>query len=225
LSKAGANASDHSKVVRKKRLHPHSAFYQKLSEYLAEIQKETSATLAVVIHGSSGNYWDVAYLFGASLAWVGLAFLLVIPQEIHEYNLPIITFLLFLIGAWVCSRTRLRRWLTTRRRRRHQVKLAAEAAFVAEGVYHAPHRRGLLIYWSRLEQVIEVIADTGIVAAIPAEEWHRFLFSLHQAPRHDHPGHYFLEQLRVLRKLLGQHLPASAAYHADVLPIKTGGEG
>jgi uncharacterized membrane protein len=225
LSKTAAHASDPVQAVRRKRAHPHSAFYRKLSECLAEIQKETSATLAVVIHGSSGNYLDVAYLSGAVLAWVGLVFLLVIPQEVHDYNLPIITVLLFLIGAWVCSQTRLRRWLTTRRRRRHQVKRAAEAAFVAEGVHHAPHSRGLLIYWSRLEQTIEVIADTGIVKALPTEEWHRLLFSLHCVPRQDQPGHHFLEQLRCLRRMLACHLPASAEHHADVLPIKTEGAG
>jgi len=202
--------------------HPVSPYDQTLTETVAQIQKSTCATIAVVVHAQSGSYRDIDYLCGAGLAWLALCFLVFIPAEVHDWNLPIYTALLFLVGMWVCSRTRLRRWLTSRKRRRRQVKRAAEAAFVEEGVYHAPEGRGLLIYWSRFEQSIEVVADTGILTTLPAEPWHRLLFHLRRVPFHEQPGQHFLEQLHHVGKMLAKHLPAPPE-QPDLLPMKPGG--
>ncbi|HEY1861888.1 MAG TPA: hypothetical protein VGG61_16120 [Gemmataceae bacterium] len=115
----------------------------------------------------------------------------------------------FALAAWVCDRTRLRRWLTTRHRRRRQVHTAAAAAFVHEGLIHAAHDAGVLVYWSRLERQIDVIADTGVLTAVPAERWHAMVFALHGVAAHPHPASALLEQIRGLGKLLATHLPAT----------------
>lgn len=220
MTETAARSPDPARAVDKR--HHHSAYYQTLTECIAQVQKGTCATIAVVVHSHSGNYRDVDYLFGAGLAWATLCFLVFIPDEIHDWNLPIYMALLFVAGSWACSRTRLRRWLTTRRRRKHQVHRAAEAAFAEEGVYHAPQGRGLLIYWSRLEKQIEVIADNGILTVLPAEPWHRLVFHLRRVPFHENPGPLFLEQLKHIGKLLAQHLPAPPD-HDELMPVKPGG--
>jgi putative membrane protein len=221
VTATGARSVDLPGAKRRRHDHPDSSYYQTLTETVAQIQKSTCATIAVVVHAQSGSYRDVDYLCGAGLAWLVLCFLVFIPAEVHDWNLPIYTGLLFLVGEWVCSRTRLRRWLTSRKRRRRQVKRAAEAAFVEEGVYHAPEGRGLLIYWSRFERSIEVVADTGILTILSAEPWHRLLFHLRRVPFHEQPSHHFLEQLHHVGKMLAKHLPAPPE-QSDLLP-KPGG--
>jgi uncharacterized membrane protein len=196
-------------ALGKRRGHRHSAFLQALAERVADVQRQTSATVAVVLRKSSGSYRDVAYLSGAAAAWVGLLLALFLPHELHPYLIPLDLLALFGAGAFLVSRTRLRAWLTTRRRQRRQVRTAAHAAFVEEGLIHAREDRGLLIFWSRLERRMEVVADTGVLTAVPAEEWNAFVFDLRAVPRRPHAAAALLERLRELGELLARHLPAA----------------
>jgi putative membrane protein len=184
-----------------------SAFFQALTECTETIQRETSATVAVVLRGSSGNYLDMAFLFGFFVSWFGLLLILFMPHPIHLYLVPLDVLLLFILGSWLCGRTRLRHWLTPRRRQRRQVKTAAHAAFYDEGVYHAKGGNGVLVYWSRLERSVEVVAGPGVLAVIPARDWNATVFSLRRAVHQPKAGAAFLAQLRQLGQLLARHLP------------------
>jgi len=196
----------------------HAAFFKALAEEVARIQHNTTASVAVVIHGCSGSYRDVAYLSGAVLAWIGLLLALYLPDELHPLWIPFELLGLFAVGAWFGSRSRLRVRLTTWRRRRRQVRTAAHAAYIEEGLWHACDDRGLLIYWSVLERRIEVVAGAGVLHAIPAEAWHQFLFHLRALPRRPHAAAALLERLRELDVLLTKHLPAEQSQALPLLP-------
>src|SRR5258708_38857586 len=118
------------KVPIGRRKRPSSAYAKAVTDAIAVAEKQTGASIAVSIHSSSGNYRDVAYLFGAFVAWCGLLLILFLPDMFHDYVIPIDVALLFAVAAWSCARTRLRRWLTTRGRRYRQGRTAAEGAFV-----------------------------------------------------------------------------------------------
>jgi putative membrane protein len=188
-----------------------SALFQSLRHCVGELAQQTSASVAVVVRGSSGSYRDVACLCGAGVAWLGLLLILFVPHELHVWAVPLDVLGLFLVAAWLCSRSRLRVWLTTRQRRRGQVRTAAHAAFVEEGVLHARHDQGVLIYWSLLERRVEVVADTGVLRRVPAAEWHVVVFALRAAPRQAQAGTAFVEQLHSLGALLSRHLPATGS--------------
>jgi putative membrane protein len=194
-------------VVIGRRNQAAKAYAKLLTEIVADIEKRTSATLGVVVHGASGNYRDVAFLFGAVVAWCGLLVILFLPSDIHLFAVPLDLAVLFALSAWICARTRLRCWLTTKRRWHRQVRTAAEATFVAGGLHHARRRTGMLVYWSRLERRIEVIANSGVVSALPDLEWHAFLFALRRVPLQPDPAAAFLQQLNALGRLLESHLP------------------
>jgi uncharacterized membrane protein len=187
-----------------------SAFFRALTECTEGLQRETGATVAVVLRGSSGNYRDVAFLFGFGVAWAGLLVILLLPHPMHPYLVPLDMILLFILGSWLCGRTRLRGWLVPRRRRRRQVKTAAHAAFFEEGVYHARGDNGVLVYWSRLERRIEVVAGPGVLKAVPAHDWSAALFALRRVVRLPKPGAAFIAQLRQFGGLLARHLPPDA---------------
>jgi putative membrane protein len=195
-----------------------SAFFRALTECTESLQRETGATVAVVLRGSSGGYLDVAFLFGFAVAWAGLLVILFLPYPMHPYLVPVDMILLFILGSWLCARTRLRGWLAPRRRRRRQVKTAAHAAFFEEGVYHAKGGNGVLVYWSRLERRVEVVAGPGVHTAVPARDWNAALFALRRAVHQPKPGTAFIAQLRQLGQLLARHLPLDAnAKHAEPL--------
>src|SRR5207302_2971755 len=118
------------KVVIGRQRDATSGYARTLTHTAAEIHHHTSAILAVVVHGHSGSYRDVAYLFGAFVAWCSLLLILFLPWEIQDYAIPLDALFFFALASWIASRTRLRRWLTTPQRRRRQVHTAAQAAYV-----------------------------------------------------------------------------------------------
>jgi putative membrane protein len=195
-------------IFGRRRAERRSVFSAALAEQVGLIEECAAASVAVVIRGCSGNYRDVAYLFGAVLAWIGLLLALFLPHELHPNWIPFDLLIIFAVGAWLGGRTRLRIWLTTWRRRRRQVRTAARAAFIDEGLLHARADRGLLIYWSVLERRIEVVAGDGLIAVVPAEAWHAMVFALRGVPRRPHPAAALLECLGELRALLSRHFPA-----------------
>ena len=193
------------------------AYFDSLTDRVTEAERTTSAEIVVVIRPCSGNYRDVDCLFGAAVAWLALLFIVFTPWPVHAYLVPFEVAFLFVVSAWLCSRTGLRRWLTTRRRRWRQVRTAATAAFVEEGVTHTRARTGVLLYWSFLERHVEVVADVGIHAAVPPAEWNAFLFQVRRIGTTAASASVLLDDLRALGQLLTRHLPASED-NPDELP-------
>jgi uncharacterized membrane protein len=208
-------------VLRRRGRERQSAFFKTLHDCVHQIRPRTSAALTVVLRGSSGSYRDVAFLFGAAVAWLGLIVILLMPQAVHPWSVPLDVLGLFLLGTWLCSRLRLQRWLTTWRRRRRQARTAAHAHFVEDGVAHTKDARGVLVYWSRLEKRLEVVADVGVLTCVPPHEWNAMLFALRRVPYQVHPGASFQVQLRALGELLAKHLPA--VHHDEATALRIGG--
>jgi putative membrane protein len=183
------------------------AEYRALRRAATAADAKTAATVLVIVRTCSGNYRDVDYLAGAVLAWLGLLFVLFTPPRFATWLIPIELPLLFAAGAWLCAVTPLRRWLTPARRRARHVRVAAEAVLVEHGVLHTPGRLGVLLYWSLLERRVEVIADVGVRAAVPAAEWNAVVFAIRQAEHALQPLAVLQEQITALGDLFGRHLP------------------
>jgi putative membrane protein len=181
-----------------------------LTNCIREIEKGTDAELVLIVRARSHSYAAANYLFGALLAFAGLNFLLFSPFNFHQYWVPIDIALLFVLGAYASSRSNaIRRRLTRKSVRNKSVREAAAAMFYEAGIANTKAEMGVLVYLSLLERRLELIADRGILKAVPALEWNQVLFELHQAGKQPHPETLSagLEKLGIL---LAQHLPASA---------------
>ena len=180
-----------------------------LAECVKEIEKNTDAELVIVLRGVSGNYRHADYLFGALVAFAGLLGLLFLPVDFHTYWVPIDILLLFALGAYVCSRSKtLRRLLTSSNFRQANVRTGAAAMFYEAGIANTNAEMGILIYLSLLERRLELIADRGVLKAVPPLEWNQGVFELKQAGR-DPEVETFMQELRHLGALLSKHLPAT----------------
>ncbi len=180
-----------------------------IAQAVREIEAKTDAEVVIVIRGRSGSYRQADYLFGAILAFLILLFILFSPFDFHTYWVPLDVVLLFAIGTFICSRTYfLRRLLTTKKFRAQAARQGAAAMFYEAGIANTHAENGMLIYVSLLEQQIEVIADRGILKAMPPLKWNTALHELKQLGKHCEA-----ERLNVcLHKLgdvLGEHLPAT----------------
>ena len=180
-----------------------------IAKAIREIEKQTNAEMVVVVRGRSGSYRHADYLFGAIIALIGLVFVLFSPVEFHTYWIPFDVIALFLAGAWVSSRGDwIRRLLTSRKFRSQAARTGAAAMFWEAGIANTSAENGVLIYLSLLEGRLEVIADRGILKAAPPLEWNQCVFELKQVGRAATPQ-TFIEGLRMIGKLLAEHLPAT----------------
>jgi len=181
-----------------------------LTKCIREIEKRTDAELVLVVRARSGSYVAADYLFGALVAFAGLNFLLFSPFNFHQYWVPIDIGLLFVLGAYVSSRSNtIRRRLTRKNARNKSVREGAAAMFYEAGIANTKAELGVLVYLSLLERRLELIADRGILKGVPALEWNQVVFELHQAGKQPHPE-TLTAGLEKMGVLLAQHLPASA---------------
>ena len=188
-----------------------------LTNCIREIEKRTDAELVLVVRARSHSYAGADYLFGALFGFVGLNFLLFSPITFHQIWVPIDLALLFVLGAYVSSRSNaIRRWLTRAAVRNKAARAGAAAMFYEAGIANTKAELGVLVYLSLLERRLELIADRGILKAVPALEWNQALFELRQAGEQPRPE-TLTAGLEKLGLLLAQYLPASAA-NANELP-------
>ena len=178
-----------------------------IAEAVREIEKQTDAEVVVAVRGRSGSYRQADYLCGAIVAFIGLLFVLFSPFDFHTYWVPFDVVALFAIGVFVCTRTpTLRRLLTSGKFRANAVRTGAAAMFYEAGIANTSAENGLLIYLSLLEQRLEVIADRGILKAIPALKWNTTVFDLKGIARRGDPDE-LIESLHSLGIVLAEHMP------------------
>ena len=80
--------------------------------------------------------------------------------------------------------------------------------FYEAGIANTKAENGLLIYASLLEQQIEIIADRGILKAMPPLEWNTAIHELQNLATKCEPDK-LIESLRNLGKVLAAHMPAT----------------
>src|SRR5262245_22608837 len=156
----------------------------KLAQAVRDIEKETDAEIVIVVRGRSGSYWHADYLFGATIAFIGLLFVLFSPFDFHTYWVPFDVIALFLIGSYVSSRSDvIRRIYTSEKFRRQAARAGAAAMFYEAGIANTHAENGLLVYLSLLERRMEVIADRGILKAVEPLKWNHSVFQLKEIAR------------------------------------------
>ena len=180
-----------------------------LAKAVRDIEKGTDAEIIIVVRGRSGTYRHADYLFGALLALAGLLFVLFSPFDFRTFWVPFDVIGLFVAGAFVSSRSDLiRRSLTTRKFRAQAARTGAAAMFYDAGIANTQAENGLLIYLSLLERRLEVIADRGILKAVPPLKWNNSVYELKKVARRPDPDS-LVQAARYLGTLLAEHLPAT----------------
>jgi len=180
-----------------------------IADAIQDIEKQTSAEVVVVVRGRSGTYRHADYLFGAVVALAGLVFVLFSPIEFHTYWIPFDVIALFAAGAWISSRGDwIRRRFTTKKFRANAARNGASAMFYEAGIANTSAENGMLVYLSLLERRLEVIADRGILKAVPPLKWNQCVFELKQIGQNATPQK-FITGLRTAGALLAEHLPVT----------------
>lgn len=120
----------------------------------------------------SGHYRHTDYLVGLAFAMGSLLVFLFHPARFPLGPYPLVFALIFVAGALLSrSFPALRRALTSRALQLENVRTAARAAFVDDGVSRTRGRTGILVYVSVFERRVELVHDIGVDEAALGEAY------------------------------------------------------
>lgn len=179
-----------------------------LTDAVSAIEARSSAEVVVLVRPQSGSYRDADLIAGIAFGLLVLWFQLFSPWEFSLLSILVAPVAGGAVAALLVSRApAARRALTRPATRRQAVLTAARAAFVEHGVDGTSGRTGLLVYVSLLERIVEVVADRGVVQAVPADEWESGVDAVRAAVAKGQPGRVLAGHLVTVGDLLAASLP------------------
>jgi putative membrane protein len=141
---------------------------QAFARAIAAVEDASSVEVVVAVRRRSAGYLHANAIIGVAVAMLGLAAMLFAAHPFSHSAILIDPIVVGLAaGAIVELLPQVKRLLTPAAIRRRHVIRAARATFVERGVHNTRGRTGLLVYISWLEHEVTVVADSGIVAALP----------------------------------------------------------
>ncbi len=176
-----------------------------LTDAVRELERKSCAEVAVEIRGCSGSYAHADARFASVLAFAALVLLLFSPWPFHPAWVAIDFVAVWFIGLGISRRSNAaRRWMTSRSERERAARTSASAAFHERGIANTMGESGVLVYLSLLERQLEVLADRGVLQAVPSFDWNRIV---EEARAHAGTPEALVRVMLELTPLLERHLP------------------
>ncbi len=183
-------------------------FEEKLEQTIADIEEKTSVEVVVAIAPSSDPYIDAYFKGGAILMFVILLFVLYSPVYFPEYLIPVDLVVAFGLGALLVKLFKpLKRLLVSEKRKEQYVRTAANAYFRENGLVETIDRTAFLAYISATERKCELIADKGILNALPAREWQSIVEAFKKGFENELLPKTILDLLPLVTKPFSKFLP------------------
>jgi putative membrane protein len=186
--------------------HIDPAIAASLTEAVRSLELCSCAEVVVEIRSRSGSYAHADARFASLIALVALLVLLFSPWPFSPEWVAIDVAIAWAIGLLMSRKSdAVRHLMTTRRERIAQPRLVAASVFHERGIANTIGETGVLVYLSLLEGHIELLADRGVLEAVPSLEWNRIAES---ARARRATIETLLEIVRAMTPLLERYLPS-----------------
>ena len=177
-----------------------------LTDAVRELEARSCAEVVIEIRARSGSYAQADARFAALIAFVALIVLLFSPWPFAPLWVVIDTAIAYAVGFLIARRSdSARRLMTLERERAAQVRTVASSVFFERGVANTERESGVVLYHGMLEQRIEILADRGVLLAVPSLEWNGIIAAARASRAAD--ANELVEILRALQPLLERYLP------------------
>jgi putative membrane protein len=143
-------------------------FRKALRETVLELEKGSSAEVVVAILPRTQRYLHVPLLMGLAFSVVTLTLLMFLDTEFWYIHIYLDTVAAMLAGIgliWIFPG--LGRMMVGEKEMQKQVEIRARSMFQKAGIHETRHRTGLLVVFSWLEQQAVIVADKGVLEALP----------------------------------------------------------
>ncbi len=185
-----------------------SGFRAQLADAVASVEDGSSVELVVLVAPRSGDYPEVGAQLGLLALVAALSFLVFHDAEYGDYLLYLGPLAACAFGyALPLLLPALRRLLSSRRVKTRNVELVARASFQKANLSATRDGTALVVYVSLLERAVYLVADRGIVAAVPAALLEKTDQRYHKALRAPDAAAALLEVTRALGPELTRYLP------------------
>lgn len=184
-------------------------FKERIEAKIREYEKLCEVEFVPVIVGRSADYsgfrWGLTlFAFTAALLWVWL-----VPRPAYStFELELLAIALFTgLTALLLGWMPVLRALLPKGAKLAAVEQGAAQSFLREEVFATRRRTGVLIYVSLFERSAYLLADKGLTAKVPSEEWAALGARLAADFDHKNPGVTFLQALDELIEKLKVEFP------------------
>ncbi len=193
-----------------------------IKQAVKEAENKTSGEIATAIINASDDYAKYELYFAIMFGFVFFIVLMFFTNSIEagikkmsweyssHYLLMFFGFSTFLVMAVVyllANIPLIDRWIVPKTVLKRKVNQRAVRHFLESGVFDTKDRTGILIFISRLEHRVELLADKGISEKIPQEKWDTILQHIIIGIKSDHLVKHLSESIRECGNLLAKHFP------------------
>jgi putative membrane protein len=182
---------------------------ERVRDCIRAIESTTGAEVVTTVSVRSGHYRHADYLVGALLSLTALLFYFFYPDPLYDDIAILLVIASFGVGAFLsAAATGIRRILVSRKLMDENVRAAARAHFVDQGISVTRERTGVLVYVSLFERRVEVVPDVGVPVDRMTARWKEAVAAIDAAARRGVEP--FLKALEALGPLLTEIVPRSA---------------
>ena len=188
----------------------------RISAAIRAAETRTGAELVCVL-AERASFYATFPLVWAILPTLALPWLLV-----HVTTWTISRVLLAQLGLFaalllVFSIPAIRLALVPRRIQRSTAHRAALEQFVMRGLARKPERTGVLVFVSRAEHYVRIVADAGVAEKVPQKAWDEAVAAMTRAFREDRVADGFIAGIERCTDVLAEAVPPVAG-ETKVLP-------
>lgn len=208
-----------------------------------QAEARTSGEIYCVVAEQSGHYGETPVVWGAGVALLGPAVLLMggvhvtVPDLFEGWTAAqvgvaaetaarsalmgaiVLQAILFgLVAGLVALLRPVRLALTPRWIKRHEVKRRATEIFLTKNLHLTRERTGVLIFVSLAERMAELVADEGVAGHVEPHVWDKAMAALADGLRRGDPSAGFAAAVGLCGDVLAETFPAHPGDNPNELP-------
>jgi putative membrane protein len=183
------------------------AEHERVAAATAAVERRTSSTFALVIVPESDRYALYPFVWAALLAFIATGVLALVRRALALGTGMAVQAVLFAAFSLLLDWRKLRLMTVPKRVKQAHARQLAHREFAARILANAAHRNGVLFFVSLGERYVEVIADRGIHAEVPAGTWERIVADFVAAVRAGRLADGFVAAAEACGAVLETHFP------------------
>jgi putative membrane protein len=184
---------------------------QQLRDAIRAAESKTGGEIVTVIAAASGDYFYYPTLWAALLAILAPLVPMALDFSFAPLGIIELQLLVFALLALAFRWSPLKMKLVPRAIQRQYCARRAREQFLAQNLHTTRERTGVLLYVSVAEHHVELLADAGIHAKVPAGTWEHIVRAFTARVKAGETGDGFVEAVQAIGGLLAMHFPAEAA--------------
>ncbi len=167
----------------------------------------TSGEIVFALTDASGHYHHASLQGALAGSMLATAFYLLLPTPRTIGMVIWVEIVSFALFRALIPRLRLRRWFISSAEMDETVHEAAFREFYASGLYKTRELNGVLIYLSRFERRVVVMADKGIHQKMGDPHWHEVRDQIIRGIKDGKPREGICAAIESCGKALAAHFP------------------